>query len=203
MSTQTAATRSVVIGLLLAALSAGSLIAFSLFAGEADNPLGTSVVATRPDSEVEELVLGKRIARGPVPRSTPVVPAASATELRIAATGETFTTTTTTDAVLGKRLRNGGGNEAPDGKHRSRNDGDDRKAIQNDKRKDKRGKRKEADNGPTTARVARTSSCGCKDRGDNTPNGHAYGHHKARSGDSSPGLARGHSKGNAKGKKKN
>jgi len=167
MSTSTSPTGSILVGLLLAAVSAGSLIAFSLFAGDADNPTGATVAAARPDTDVTPVVLGTRVTReakakaetevalSPRPDlSVPVAPPRPAAD---------------DDVVLGTRIKN------------QRSDRD-RKAPTDDAA------------APQGGREVASAPCSCGEaRGENTPNGNAYGYHKQASNRGNNGLARGHS----------
>ena len=188
MDTSGANMRSVAVGLLLAAVVAGSLVAFSLLAGSADDPTARRVLATRPDLDVppvvveaeETTVLGTRVR--PQQAAAPVV----ASQPLAGTPGDT--------AVLGIRLRNRGADER-DGKGKN-------------KGKDKTDPGTAAGSGTTeepSAPHAPTCTCTDTDQAkakekDNTPNGNAYGHYKQPD---SSGLARGHDKpngnGNAKG----
>ena len=180
MQTPTTATRSVVVGLLLGAVSAGSLIAFSLFAGEADNPTGATVAATGLDADVPPVVLGKRIAAGGSPRPTPeasgdVPPPPGTSEVAVVA-----------DTVLGKRLRQEGRDE--------RDKSTDKRPEPSDKRDKGIVRGKTLAKRPSDGSVAKSKCRPCKSKRAHSPNGNAYGHHKNRSSLGSPGLARGHEK---------
>ncbi|MBW3593958.1 MAG: hypothetical protein KY391_00145 [Actinobacteria bacterium] len=206
----TTATRSVVVGLLLAALVAGSLISFSLVARRTNDPTGATITASRPDGDVPAVVLGTRI--GEDESSTTVLEPIPSIELEpapAASPGLAAAPPPAGDEVLGQRFRNDGGDDrlkARDARTKSR---DPRKGDDKRKSNDKRGKQRDepkAAGAPTAARTS--SSCDCKSRREHTPNGHAYGYHKERSSSGSQGLARGHDKANensqgkAKGKTK-
>jgi len=161
------ATRSVVVGLLLAALSAGSLIAFSLFAGDADNPSRATVAATRPSGDVPPVVLGTRIAREDQPASPSVE--TSPTEARpdpVSVTGDT---------VLGTRIRAAGNGKAV------RRDGGEKRRSRQLNRDARAGDRN--DKPLTLGRRPSSSNCPCDRRpAKSPPNGNAYGRDKGRGG---------------------
>ena len=194
MAPSATATRSVVVGLLLAVFSAGCLIAFSLFAGDADNPTGSTVSASRPDGEVPAVVLGTRLSRtgDEKPVDSPPSSVTLAEVLQPLVVED--------DAVLGTQLRNEP-EKSTDGKRKQRTD----PRKDRDGRRDKDGLRRSDDKGPVTGRhvAARTASspgcpCKSKSKSDHSPNGHAYGHDKQTpANNGSNGLARGHDKGNA------
>lgn len=159
-------TRSVIAGLLLAALSAGSLIAFSLIAGSSNDPSGATVAARRPAVDAPAVVLGTRITRND--NSVAAEPPRQAQiDLRPGPSRADDA------AVLGTRFRN-------DGRQRREQD---RKA----------GAEQDAERAKTPARTS--SVCHCKKRPDNTPNGHAYGYYKGPANQGGGGVARGRVRG--------
>lgn len=178
-------TRSVIAGLLLAALSAGSLIGFSLIAGSADDPTGATVAATRPDLGAPAVVLGTRITRDAKPGPPRAEEAAQTAQTEV----RPRPTPTDDVAVLGMRLRNEGVGR--------NGDGSKKRDVRTDRSSDKkdRDKKDGAQGHATTARQASGSACRCKAGPDNTPNGNAYGYYKGPSRDGSGGVARGHDKG--------
>ena len=177
MDTRKAHVRSVFIGLALAALSAGSLVAFAIVAGSADDPSRSQrVLAARPDLQVDPVVLGTRITQQEATSSNgsdgqervrPIVISADSIE----------------PAVLGTRFRNKSDDSKPASKPDTKN----------------------APTTPTGGDKnenpePRSPSCSCEgsSKKNNSPNGHAYGHDKPPG----TGLARGHDKSHAAGKSK-
>lgn len=162
MPSYSSATRSVLVGLLLAVMSAGSLIAFSLFAGEADDPTGTTVTATRPDATVPSVVLGTRFGR----EQRPSRPDRAA---RVVVASPQDGTDSPPDLVLGIRIR------AEELRFEKKLDGSFAPKVEE----------------PQHPQGLGTFGCKCgKAHRKNTPNGHAYGHYKARSKRSGVGHGR-------------
>lgn len=204
MTSSSATTRSVIVGLLLAALFAGSLIAFSLLAGETDNPLGATVEALRTDAEVSEVVLGIRMGNtgGDSETASPETVVSSASPEAVVSSAADASSalgpSRAGDAVLGKTFRN---------EPQKNTSGDDKKKDggkkgRGPKNKDSKGNDKakgKSSTSPTAARVGASSTCRCKGKRDHAPRGHAYGYHKAPASNGSQGLARGHDKGKANG----
>ena len=174
MDSHRANVRSVFIGLALAALSAGSLVAFSLVAGSADDPTDRRVLAARPNLQVEPVVVD------------------AVTEPDTDRSGRTTAIAISGDAgepvVLGTLFRNDATSQS---KRDAKNDND---RENNDDAP--------ADDDETDTPEPRSPSCSCEEpaKKNNTPNGHAYGHDKPPG----TGLARGHDNshaaGNGKGK---
>ena len=119
-TTALAPTRPVLIGLLLAALSAGSFIAFSLVAGNTTVTPRAGVQAAGPATGVAPVVLGTRVSNEKTSSNIPASEDTRPDITEVAAAAEVET------EVLGKRVRNrarnnqsGGGSTAatnPNGK---------------------------------------------------------------------------------------
>ena len=172
MDTQRANVRSVFIGLALAALSAGSLVAFSVVAGSADDPTGQRVLAARPDLQVDPVVLAAETSRSERDTDKPerVRP--------IVLSGDSVQ-----PIVLGTRFENDNSEPAskPDGKNTTNAPAGDDKHESPE---------------------PRSPSCSCEGSSakNNSPNGHAYGHDKPPGTGLARGHDKSRAPGNSKGK---
>ena len=177
MDTSPTRVRAVITGLMLAIVSASSLVAFSLLAGSADDPRVVPVVPHSASAAAAPVVLGNRVENEPNRvRNDTTDEGRPTLTFEVAATDDEAT-------VLGTRIRN----------HAAKN---------SDKGQGSSGQGKTPDTqfGPETEHV--DCRCGSKPK-NNAPNGNAYGHDKNKAN----GNAYGHDKatppGHAKGSKKN
>lgn len=154
MTTSPATTRSIVIGTLLAALSAGCLVAFTLVAGSADYPSTGRVEATEPPAIAPPVTLGARPDRdsGRAPRVRPDDPSDP-----------------TQPIVLGVQVA-----RPPE-----RDDRDRKTKPSSKPSRDSKGKNKttDPDQNGAPARVAKPAVQPTHTKAD-VPRGHAYGHDK-------------------------
>lgn len=171
---------SLVIGILLAALSAGCLVAFTLLAGSAEYPTGRRVVAADPARVADPVTLSARadqsvdrdrrtqVDNGSSDPSDPIV-------LGI--------------QVTNPRERNGddGRDDRADRDRKDRRDRDDAKEGDGD-REDRDRDSDRAGDGPSIARPKTNPPE--TDNDDHVPNGNAYGHDKKLT---APGFSAGKS----------
>lgn len=172
MRAPTANARSILIGTLLAALSAGCLIAFTLVAGSADYPTTGRVLAVAPPQRAAApvtLATGTERTDNGSPRIRPDAGADP-----------------TAPIVLGTRISRP---EAEDGR--------DRQASPRRRSSDRDGSRKADDRDRDTdgvagpARVAKPVVKPPQSRDFQPPRGHAYGHDKGAHGSSASSSSKG------------
>lgn len=153
-------TRSIAVGLLLAMVSASSLVMFSYVAGSANDPRPSYVQALSPNGSVAPVVLGTSVADagderardgGIRPDGPPSVP-----------------------VVLGTRIGEDDTEKKPE------------PGSKEPSEPGKLGPPKDTDDDPSFRRRP-SSDDETNGKKKHSPNGHAYGYHRTRTGDDQPG----------------
>ena len=171
MRAPTANVRSILIGTLLAALSAGCLIAFTLVAGSADYPTTGRVLAAEPKRAAAPVTLAAGTERNDE-GSLRIRPDAGADP--------------TAPIVLGTRISRP---EADD--DRDRTSSPRRRSPERDGSRRVDDSDKDTDGGADPARVAKPVAKPPQSNEFDTPRGHAYGHDKGGHGSSASSSSNG------------
>ena len=166
-SSSVSTTRSLAIGLLLAVVSAGSLVVFSYVAGSADDPRAASVRASSPAARVTPMVLGTRISQ-----TKPGRERTRPERVRPGAPPQEPSQT----IVLGTRVENP---NPPSGSPPG--DGTDGGS--------KFGSIEKVSKPEVAKKPAQSCECDAKSKDHSPPNGNAYGYHKNHAGGGSAPAA--------------
>ena len=178
-------TRSLVIGTLLALLSAGCLVAFALVAGSTDYPSGPPLAAVEPTTSAPAVKLTARTKRNsdrprvrPGRQNDPTAPIVLGIQI--------------TDPEPRDGDVNGNKDRRRGRKGDENRDGDGRKGSKGSRKPSKGSADRDSDGtqgSPPQVAKPTTGSPGSDDEDGHLPQGNAYGHYKKENGSSSKGSS--------------